>query len=88
MLQMREILDILPHRYPFLLVDRILELETNTRAVGIKNVRVSAEVFSGVYSAQTTENGSFVIVMPEGARFGQRVDLKIDPTPSGLPVAS
>ena len=44
---MREILDILPHRYPFLLVDRILELETNSRAVGIKNVSGNEPFFQG-----------------------------------------
>jgi len=33
-----EILKILPHRYPFLLVDRILEIEAGKRVVGIKNV--------------------------------------------------
>ena len=47
MLEMREILAILPHRYPFLLVDRILELETNVRAVGIKNVSVNEPFFAG-----------------------------------------
>ena len=47
MLEMREILAILPHRYPFLLVDRIIEIETNTRAVGLKNVSVNEPFFMG-----------------------------------------
>ena len=47
MLEMREILGILPHRYPFLLVDRILELEKDVRAVGIKNVSVNEPFFAG-----------------------------------------
>ncbi len=38
MMENREIQDILPHRYPFLLVDRILEMEPGKRGVGIKNV--------------------------------------------------
>jgi len=42
-----EIKKILPHRYPFLLVDRVIELEEDKRAVGIKNVTVNEEFFQG-----------------------------------------
>jgi len=38
---------ILPHRYPFLLVDRIIELEPRTRIVGIKQVTINEEFFKG-----------------------------------------
>lgn len=38
MLDINEIKDFLPHRFPFLLVDRIIEVESGKRAVGIKNV--------------------------------------------------
>lgn len=38
---------ILPHRYPFLLVDKIIELEPRTRIVGIKQVTVNEEFFNG-----------------------------------------
>ena len=41
------ILKTLPHRYPFLMVDRILELEPGKRAVGIKNVTVNEPHFTG-----------------------------------------
>jgi UDP-3-O-[3-hydroxymyristoyl] N-acetylglucosamine deacetylase/3-hydroxyacyl-[acyl-carrier-protein] dehydratase len=41
------ILDIMPHRYPFLLVDRILELEDKKRVVGIKNVTMNEPFFVG-----------------------------------------
>ena len=41
------IMKILPHRYPFLLVDRILELKAGRRAVGIKNVTINDNFFSG-----------------------------------------
>jgi 3-hydroxyacyl-[acyl-carrier-protein] dehydratase len=47
MLKIEEILDILPHRYPLLLVDRILELEPGRRAVGLKNVSANEEFFQG-----------------------------------------
>jgi 3-hydroxyacyl-[acyl-carrier-protein] dehydratase len=47
MLDVEEIRDVLPHRYPFLLVDRILELEPGQRAVGMKNVTINEEFFEG-----------------------------------------
>ncbi len=47
MLSNVEIQKILPHRYPFLLVDRIIELEPGKRAVGIKNVTVNEPFFQG-----------------------------------------
>ena len=43
----RWILDVLPHRYPMLLVDRVLELESRKRLVAIKNVTINEEVFLG-----------------------------------------
>ncbi|MCK4423546.1 MAG: bifunctional UDP-3-O-[3-hydroxymyristoyl] N-acetylglucosamine deacetylase/3-hydroxyacyl-ACP dehydratase [Candidatus Omnitrophica bacterium] len=46
-LDINAIQKILPHRYPLLLVDRILELEEDKRAVGIKNVTVNEEFFNG-----------------------------------------
>ena len=46
-LNIQEILDILPHRYPFLLVDRILEVEPGKRIVGIKNVTMNEPFFVG-----------------------------------------
>lgn len=42
-----EIASILPHRYPFLLVDRIVELERGRKIVGIKNVTVNEPFFQG-----------------------------------------
>ncbi|GGL50524.1 3-hydroxyacyl-ACP dehydratase FabZ [Sporolactobacillus putidus] len=47
MLTIDEIKKILPHRYPFLLVDRILEVEDGKKAVGIKNVSVNEPFFTG-----------------------------------------
>ncbi|MGH7161898.1 MAG: UDP-3-O-acyl-N-acetylglucosamine deacetylase [Planctomycetota bacterium] len=45
----QEILRVLPHRYPFLLVDRVIELEGFKRAVGIKNVSINEHFFQGHY---------------------------------------
>ena len=47
MLDINEIKEIIPHRYPFLLVDRILEVEEGKKAVGIKNVTANEEFFNG-----------------------------------------
>jgi len=47
MLKIDQIREILPHRYPFLLVDRITELEPGKRAVGIKSVSANEEFFQG-----------------------------------------
>ncbi|GIP40965.1 3-hydroxyacyl-[acyl-carrier-protein] dehydratase FabZ [Paenibacillus sp. J31TS4] len=47
MLNVDQIKAIIPHRYPFLLVDRILEMEEGKRAVGIKNVTINEEFFNG-----------------------------------------
>lgn len=47
MLTTQQIKEIIPHRYPFLLVDRILELEPGKRAVGLKNVSANEPFFQG-----------------------------------------
>jgi 3-hydroxyacyl-[acyl-carrier-protein] dehydratase len=46
-LEAKDIQKIIPHRYPFLLVDRIIELEAGVKAVGIKNVTVNEPFFQG-----------------------------------------
>ncbi|MHB1605628.1 MAG: 3-hydroxyacyl-ACP dehydratase FabZ [Leptospirales bacterium] len=50
-LNIQEIMDILPHRYPFLLVDRILEVEPGKRIVGLKNVSINEPFFMGHFPA-------------------------------------
>ncbi|MGH7926574.1 MAG: 3-hydroxyacyl-ACP dehydratase FabZ, partial [Candidatus Binatia bacterium] len=47
MLDTKEILKYLPHRYPFLLVDRIVEVQGNQKIVGIKNVSFNEYFFQG-----------------------------------------
>ena len=47
MMDVTEIRKLIPHRYPFLLVDRVLELEPNRRIVAIKNVSINESFFQG-----------------------------------------
>lgn len=53
--------EILPHRYPFLLVDRILELEPGVRAVGLKNVTVNEPFFQGHFPLHPVMPGVLII---------------------------
>ncbi|PYI51157.1 3-hydroxyacyl-ACP dehydratase FabZ [Paenibacillus flagellatus] len=47
MMDIKDIQETIPHRYPFLLVDRILEVEEGVRAVGLKNVTINEPFFAG-----------------------------------------
>ncbi|HHY60222.1 MAG TPA: 3-hydroxyacyl-ACP dehydratase FabZ [Clostridia bacterium] len=68
MLESRDIQRIIPHRYPFLLVDRILELEPGKRAVGIKNVTANEPFFVGHFPGYPVMPG--VLVMEALAQVG------------------
>jgi 3-hydroxyacyl-[acyl-carrier-protein] dehydratase len=46
-LDIQQIMSILPHRYPFLLIDRVIEMERKTRIVAIKNVTINEPHFAG-----------------------------------------
>ena len=57
MLDVNEIKKIIPHRYPFLLIDRVTELEEGVRAVGIKNVSVNEPFFQGHFPQEPVMPG-------------------------------
>ncbi|MGB3682179.1 MAG: 3-hydroxyacyl-ACP dehydratase FabZ [Rubrobacteraceae bacterium] len=56
-----EIRDLIPHRYPFLLVDRIEELEPGVRAVGIKNVTQNEPFFQGHFPDYPVMPGVLIV---------------------------
>jgi UDP-3-O-[3-hydroxymyristoyl] N-acetylglucosamine deacetylase/3-hydroxyacyl-[acyl-carrier-protein] dehydratase len=61
MIDIIKIQQMLPHRYPFLLVDRILELEPNKRVVGIKNVSINEPFFQGHFPGHPIMPGVLVL---------------------------
>lgn len=61
LLDLAAIKEIIPHRYPFLLVDKIIEIEEGVRAVGIKNVTGNEEFFNGHFPDYPVMPGVLII---------------------------
>ena len=68
MMDIEEIRSVLPHRYPMLLVDRILEIEPGKRAVGLKNVTINEDFFNGHFPGQAMMPG--VLILESMAQVG------------------
>jgi UDP-3-O-[3-hydroxymyristoyl] N-acetylglucosamine deacetylase/3-hydroxyacyl-[acyl-carrier-protein] dehydratase len=60
-LDIGRIMEVLPHRYPFLLVDRIVELEAERRVVGLKNVTINEPFFQGHFPGHPIMPGVLII---------------------------
>ncbi|TCS95621.1 3-hydroxyacyl-ACP dehydratase FabZ [Hazenella coriacea] len=60
-LDIKQIQEIIPHRYPFLLIDRIIELEPKQRAVGIKNVTINEPFFQGHFPDYPVMPGVLIV---------------------------
>jgi len=61
MIEIKEIMHVLPHAYPFLLVDRIIEVDPGKRIVGIKNVTYNEPFFPGHFPGQPIMPGVLII---------------------------
>lgn len=84
MIGLKEIQEVLPHRYPFLLVDRIVEIELGKRVVGLKNVSINEPFFAGHFPGHPimpgvlileamAQVGGFLLMRSVGARAEKKV---------------
>jgi 3-hydroxyacyl-[acyl-carrier-protein] dehydratase len=60
-IEINEIMSLLPHRYPFLLIDRVLEFEPEKRIVGIKNITVNEPFFLGHFPGKPIMPGVLIV---------------------------
>jgi 3-hydroxyacyl-[acyl-carrier-protein] dehydratase len=74
-LESQEIQEIIPHRYPFLMVDRIIELEEGKRAVGIKNISSNEPFFQGHFPGHPIMPG--VLILEALAQVGAVIILRM-----------
>jgi beta-hydroxyacyl-ACP dehydratase FabZ len=77
MIGIQEIMDTLPHRYPFLLIDKIIEMEMGKRVVGIKNVTMNEPFFQGHFPGHPIMPG--VLILEAMAQTGGVLALKSVP---------
>jgi 3-hydroxyacyl-[acyl-carrier-protein] dehydratase len=61
MFEITDIQELLPHRYPFLLIDRIIDFEPNVKIVGLKNVTINEPFFEGHFPGNPIMPGVLII---------------------------
>jgi beta-hydroxyacyl-ACP dehydratase FabZ len=79
MLDINKIMGLLPHRYPFLMIDKIVEMEPQKRIVGIKNVTINEPFFQGHFPGHPIMPG--VLLIEAMAQAGGVLALLSDPEP-------
>lgn len=60
-MDIKQIMEIIPHRYPFLLIDRIVEIEEGKRIVALKNVTMNEQFFNGHFPVEPVMPGVLII---------------------------
>lgn len=75
-LDVKQIMEIIPHRYPMLLVDRVEEVEPGKKAVGYKNVTINEHFFQGHYPGNPVMPG--VLIIEALAQLGGTAMLSMD----------
>ncbi|HJV47006.1 MAG TPA: 3-hydroxyacyl-ACP dehydratase FabZ [Bacillota bacterium] len=76
MLNIEQIKELIPHRYPFLLVDKILELEPGKKAIGLKNVTINEPFFQGHFPEFAIMPG--VLIIEALAQVGTAATLSLE----------
>ncbi|HKS88155.1 MAG TPA: 3-hydroxyacyl-ACP dehydratase FabZ [Stellaceae bacterium] len=60
-IDVQRIMEMIPHRHPFLMIDRVVDVVTNQRATGIKNVSINEQYFQGHFPARPVMPGVLII---------------------------
>ncbi len=77
LMDIRKIMRLLPHRYPFLMIDRLLEIDGDTRALAVKNVSINEPFFQGHYPGQPIMPGVMIVeamAQLSGILLGRRLE--------------
>ena len=80
----QKIMEVLPHRYPMLLVDRLIELEPGKRVKGVKNVTINEAFFVGHYPGMPVMPG--VLIVEAMAQAGAMILLSSDEFSGQIPI--
>lgn len=75
-MDIKQIMEIIPHRYPFLLIDKIVEIEEGKKIVAIKNVTINEQFFNGHFPVEPVMPG--VLIIEAMAQAGACAILSLD----------